>query len=132
MLCDEAHSKGAASCVHCGKSMGHSYADLTKFERRGHPAPPGADTVSRPSGDATARPILDFPEAQRCLFQQSWWLECATEGRYRQVTVRNGGRTVGWLPYLVTPRWGFATSDMPLLTHTLGPIVNAGVGRPNT
>jgi lipid II:glycine glycyltransferase (peptidoglycan interpeptide bridge formation enzyme) len=39
---------------------------------------------------------------------------------------------VGWLPYLITRRWGFAISDMPLLTHTLGPIVDAGNGRPNT
>jgi Acetyltransferase (GNAT) domain len=111
--------------------MGHSYADLTDCERRAHSLSPMTDAAARPSTE-TARPIPDPQEAGRCIFQQSWWLDCVSGGRYAEVTVRNDGRTVGWLPYLITRRWGFATSDMPLLTHTLGPIVNPGTGRANT
>lgn len=89
------------------------------------------DTAARLSTDS-ARPIADPQEAKRCIFQQAWWLDCVTDGRYEVVSVKNDGRTVGWLPYVVTRRWGFATSDMPLLTHTLGPVVDVGSGRPNT
>jgi Acetyltransferase (GNAT) domain len=110
--------------------MAHSYTDLTEFERRAHRLEP-VTAAAKPYTDA-ARPIADPREAQRCIFQQSWWLDCVTEGRYEAVNVRNDGRTVGWLPYVLTRRWGFATSDMPLLTHTLGPIVDAGTGRSNT
>jgi hypothetical protein len=111
--------------------MAHSYADLTEFKRRAHSLRPMADDAATPSADA-ARATADPPEARRCIFQQSWWLDCVSCGRYEEVTVRNGGRSVGWLPYVITRRWGFATSDMPLLTHTLGPIVDPGAGRPNT
>jgi lipid II:glycine glycyltransferase (peptidoglycan interpeptide bridge formation enzyme) len=84
-----------------------------------------------PTSDAL-RPAADPQDGGRCIFQQSWWLECATDGQWDEVTVKSAGRTVGWLPYLVTRRWGFAVSDMPLLTHTLGPVIDSGVGRPNT
>jgi hypothetical protein len=75
---------------------------------------------------------MDVQHVGRSIFQQSWWLDCVTRGQCNEVTVKNGGRTVGWLPYVLKQRWGFVVSDMPLLTHTLGPIIDAGVGRPNT
>jgi hypothetical protein len=97
-------------------SLARSYTDLTK---------------SCACADAP-RATIDVQNLGRSIFQQSWWLDCVTQGQCDEVTVKNGGRTVGWLPYVVKRRWGFAVSDMPLLTHTLGPIIHAGVGRPNT
>lgn len=117
--------------------MVRSCADLTEL-RGCEPAPgPMSDVVKPTSESPAAAPApavapAGAPEAARCIFQQSWWLDCVTGGRWEAVTVRKDGRTVGWLPYLVSRRWGFAISNMPLLTHTLGPVVDAGVGRPNT
>jgi len=68
----------------------------------------------------------------RAIFQQEWWLDLVTDGRYGEVVVKNGGKTVGWLPYVTRRRWGFDVSDMPYLTHTLGPIIYPGTGRANT
>lgn len=88
--------------------------------------------AAKPTSEPLKTTTADNRDSGRCIFQQCWWLDCVTDGRWEQVTVKKDGRTVGWLPYLITKRWGFTVSDMPLLTHTLGPIVDAGVGRPNT
>jgi hypothetical protein len=88
--------------------------------------------MSDPKRAACEAPAIPAAERERHIFQQSWWLECATGGEWAEVTVKRDGRTVGWLPYSVSRRWGFAISNMPLLTHTLGPLVDAGAGRPNT
>jgi hypothetical protein len=68
----------------------------------------------------------------RTIFQQEWWLDCVTNGRYAAVTASSGGQVVGWLPYMVQRRWGFSVSEIPHLTHTLGPVIAAGAGRPNS
>jgi hypothetical protein len=111
--------------------MARSYADFTALERRAIPAQPTLPDAARPA-EGAVRTSTDPLDAKRCIFQQPWWLDCVTGGRYEVVTVSKDGRTVGWLPYVITHRWGFATADLPLLTHTLGPIVDAGPGRPNT
>jgi len=111
--------------------MVRSFADLTELRDFDSSSKPMLDAARPPSGPLKIR-TDGAQDAGRCVFQQSWWLDCATAGRWEEVTVKQDGRTVGWLPYLVRKRWGFAVSDMPLLTHTLGPIVDAGNGRPNT
>jgi lipid II:glycine glycyltransferase (peptidoglycan interpeptide bridge formation enzyme) len=68
----------------------------------------------------------------RTIFHEEWWLDVVTDGQYRVVGIKNGAQTVGWLPYSVRRRWGFDISDMPLLTHTLGPVIHPGTGRPST
>ena len=69
---------------------------------------------------------------KRTIFQQEWWLDCVTDGQYEAVTVKSGGQIVGWLPYAVRRRWGFSVSETPHFTHTLGPVIAAGSGRPNS
>jgi hypothetical protein len=64
----------------------------------------------------------------RTVFQQHWWLESVTEGEYHEVSVRSGDVTQGWLPYVTRRRWGYLVSGMPLLTHSLGPVVLPGTG----
>jgi len=55
-----------------------------------------------------------------------------TDGQFDVVTVKNTGQTIGWLPYAVRKRWGFRVSEMPFLTHTLGPVLALASGRPNS
>jgi len=66
------------------------------------------------------------------MFHEPWWLSAATGGRYEEVIVERGGQTVGRLPYLATRRGPFQVSRMPPFTHLLGPLVNAGAGKPQT
>jgi hypothetical protein len=62
------------------------------------------------------------------IFHEPWWLEAATGGRYEEVTVSSGGRTVGRLPFLRTERLGFTACILPDVTHFLGPAINEGNG----
>jgi len=71
-------------------------------------------------------------QIDRTIFQQEWWLDCVTNGQYESVTVKSGGQIVGWLPYAIRHRWGFAISEVPYFTHTLGPVIAAGSGRANS
>jgi hypothetical protein len=71
-------------------------------------------------------------EAAGSIFHEPWWLSAATGGRYESVVVEQGGKIVGRLPYLSTHRGPFRISRMPPFTHILGPLVDAGVGKPQT
>jgi hypothetical protein len=53
-------------------------------------------------------------------------------GRYEEAIVEQGGKVVGRLPYVLTRRGPFVVSRMPPFTHLLGPVVDAGVGKPQT
>jgi hypothetical protein len=66
------------------------------------------------------------------IFHEPWWLSAATDGRYEEVVVEQGGKVVGRLPYLPTRRGPFRLSRMPPFTHLLGPLIDAGVGKPQT
>src|SRR3712207_1594629 len=62
------------------------------------------------------------------IFHEPWWLEAATGGRYEEVTVTSGGRTVGRLPFLRKERLGFTACISPDVTHFLGPAIDEGKG----
>jgi hypothetical protein len=62
------------------------------------------------------------------VFHEPWWLDAASGGRYEEVTVSSGGRTVGRLPYLRKSRLGFSICVAPELTLYLGPAISAGNG----
>jgi hypothetical protein len=62
------------------------------------------------------------------IFHEPWWLEAATAGRYEEVTVSSGGRTVGRLPYLPRTSFGIQACVMPELSPFLGPAVDEGNG----
>ena len=66
------------------------------------------------------------------LFHEHWWLAAATNGGFKEVTVTNGGRVVGRLPFTLTKKKGFVECRMPPFTHVLGPIVDAGNGKTQT
>jgi len=62
------------------------------------------------------------------IFHEPWWLSAATRGRADVVEVSEGGRTVGRLPYVMESRLGLRSSNMPTMTHFLGPGINDGAG----
>ena len=69
-----------------------------------------------------------FDRLTPTIFHERWWLEAATRGRVDFVEVTDGGRTVGRMPYMVNSRYGLASSNMPTLTHFLGPGIDDGGG----
>jgi hypothetical protein len=66
------------------------------------------------------------------LFHERWWLEVVTQGRYDEVVVRADGRIVGRLPFWPRKKMGLKTLVIPPFTHVLGPLVDPGVGKPQT
>jgi hypothetical protein len=66
------------------------------------------------------------------LFQEPWWLEAATGGNYAEAIVKQDAKIVGRLPYVCARRGPFQVSRMPSFTHLLGPVVDAGEGKPQT
>jgi CheY-like chemotaxis protein len=70
--------------------------------------------------------------AEILLFHEPWWLSAATNGRYEESVVKHGNDVVGRLPYVTTRRGPFQIVRMPPFTHMLGPVVNAGTGKPQT
>jgi hypothetical protein len=64
------------------------------------------------------------------VFHQSWWMEIACEGSYREAEVARGGRLVGRLPYQISKRgFGITTIGMPMMSHVLGPSLISGSAR---
>jgi FixJ family two-component response regulator len=70
--------------------------------------------------------------AEHLLFHEPWWLSAATDGHYEESVVKHGSDVVGRLPYVITHRGPFQIVRMPPFTHLLGPVVDAGVGKPQT
>lgn len=66
------------------------------------------------------------------VFHQPWWLQIASAGAYREITVSRGGRLVGRLPYVQSrTRLGLVTLRMPALSHVLGPALAPQYGGDN-
>ncbi|GLS19957.1 hypothetical protein GCM10007874_29740 [Labrys miyagiensis] len=72
--------------------------------------------------------MASFDPLVPTIFHEPWWLSAATKGRAEVVEVTEGGRTVGRLPYVMESRLGLHSSNMPTLTHFLGPGINDGAG----
>ncbi len=69
---------------------------------------------------------------QGTIFHEDWWLNAVTRGCYEEVVVKNGSDVAGRLPFVTQTKMGLKTVRMPPLTHVLGPVVDAGVGKPQT
>lgn len=66
------------------------------------------------------------------LFHEPWWLSAVTDGRFQESVVKQGSDIVGRLPYVLANRGPFRMVRMPPFTHVLGPVVDAGTGKPQT
>ncbi|WP_159999208.1 GNAT family N-acetyltransferase [Roseomonas sp. 18066] len=63
------------------------------------------------------------------MFHEDWWLQAMAGDSLQEVTVSSGGRVVGRLPFSLRRRPGGRTvCEMPVLTHFLGPAIDAGSG----
>lgn len=60
------------------------------------------------------------------VFLEDWWLSAATDGAWEAVTIEQGGRTVGWLPYARDRHMGFSTCGLAPLTRLLYPLTDVG------
>jgi hypothetical protein len=80
-----------------------------------------------------AKSIASTKSALRgTVFHEEWWLNAVTRGGYEEVVVKNGSDVVGCLSFVTKKRMGLKTLRMPPFTHVLGPVVDAGVGKPQT
>jgi hypothetical protein len=91
-----------------------------------------ADRPASPKDEKPAKPETTSDVMIPTIFHESWWLDKATAGRYRQVEVSLGGVTVGRLPYLEFREAGLTSIGMPTLTHFLGPAIDLGPGNSTT
>ena len=66
------------------------------------------------------------------LFHEPWWLSAATGGHFEEAVVKQGNDLVGRLPYVMKRRGPFYCVQMPPFTHMLGPVIEAGDGKPQT
>ncbi len=66
------------------------------------------------------------------LFHEPWWLSAATGGCFEESVVKQGDDIVGRLPYVIKRRGPFRAVRMPQFTHILGPVIDAGDGKPQT
>ena len=64
------------------------------------------------------------------IFQQPWWLEAASDGRYRSVSDGDGDNAYIWLPYMEYRWLGARLIGPPPMTHTLGPVIRLPDGKP--
>ena len=97
----------------------------------------GQHNLSRPRSFPPGHPMqnqvtLASTGAMSSLFHEQWWLSAVTNDRFQECTIKQGGAIVGRLPYVVVQRGPFRTIRMPPFTHLLGPVINAGDGKPQT
>jgi hypothetical protein len=94
---------------------------------------PCASGDRKAQGKASARAkAKPAPSSPGLLFHEPWWLAAVSQGRCQEVTVSSGDQVVGRLPFVITRKMGFTTLRMPPFTHLLGPVVDAGQGKPQT
>jgi len=66
------------------------------------------------------------------IFHEPWWLSATTGGHFEESVVKQGDDIVGRLPYVMKRRGPFTAVRMPPFTHMLGPVIDAGEGKPQT
>ncbi|WCT72776.1 GNAT family N-acetyltransferase [Sphingomonas naphthae] len=80
-----------------------------------------ADRRGEPRREAEPRPIPHDPLSPT-VFHEGWWLDIASEGRWREARVERDGRLVARLPFMpARNRLGMGLLLPPSLCHVLGP-----------
>jgi hypothetical protein len=64
------------------------------------------------------------------IFHEPWWLDIATDRRWGEARVEQGGATLGRLPYPLGKLYGYPVSTEPSLIRTLGPAIPELPGKP--
>lgn len=81
---------------------------------------------------AARRRAANYDALTPTVFHEPWWLDIATGGQWGAVESFHEGSAVGRMPFFCRSKLWFQTSDMPTLTHFLGPAVDAGEGSAST
>jgi hypothetical protein len=124
-------------------SIGHEHAAVMLERRKSSPDRKGGVLTARgemsgavDTGSAQFTPLGEMSNGVTdialipTIFHQPWWLDIATRGQWAEVECIHNGSAVGRMPYLCRNRLWFKTSDMPMLSHFLGPAVNPGGAAP--
>jgi hypothetical protein len=96
------------------------------------PVAPGAARKAQGGKAASRAAAKPAPAQSGLLFHEPWWLNAVTQGHYEEVRVTNGEQVIGRLPFVISRKMGLTTLRMPPFTHLLGPVVDAGQGKPQT
>jgi hypothetical protein len=64
------------------------------------------------------------------IFHEPWWLDIATQGQWDIARVQRANETIGEMPYPIMRRGVWRVSQMPPLTRTLGPMIQASGATP--
>lgn len=62
------------------------------------------------------------------IFEEPWWLDATSPGRWDAVEIEESGRVIARLPFVVKKRFGLRMLVQPVLTQTLGPWVEPAEG----
>lgn len=76
--------------------------------------------------------MTDSNVLKATVFHDRWWLDSASNGQFGEVKVERGDGIAGRFPYVLERKWGLTHCRMPPFTHVLGPVVNAGAGKPQS
>ena len=88
------------------------------------------DGKNRPSQSRRAAKELP-PGLPSTIFHEYWWLQAATGGRFREVTVKSDNQVIGRFPFVLNRTLdGRVLNGMPELTYFLGPLIVEGAGAP--
>ncbi|HET6467375.1 MAG TPA: GNAT family N-acetyltransferase [Geminicoccaceae bacterium] len=123
------HSAGPAR----GAAGGPERTGSAGFSATGTETEPMIRGAAAPTVAASQHvPPSQSPTSSRSIFHEDWWLDAVAEGCWARTVVSSGGREVGSLPYQVRKAGLFRVSAMPPFTHTLGPEIDVGPGKPQT
>jgi len=73
---------------------------------------------------------LAAPIAGPSLFQEDWWLDASSGGRFDKIEITWDGLKVASLPYMRKERLGYRSLVMPPYTRTLGPLLSLPSAKP--
>lgn len=65
------------------------------------------------------------------IFHQDWMMEAGTKGNWAKVEIRQEGKVIASLPYVLTHRFGTKTVGMPYYAHVLGPVLQLPPSKPS-
>lgn len=63
----------------------------------------------------------DSIDVANSIYEQPWWLDAVAPGRWREISICQGGTVIARLPYVLGKQRGFTTVEMPPFTQALGP-----------
>lgn len=67
---------------------------------------------------------LHEPVNTYSVFQEPWWLEAVSPGKWDAVEITENSEVSGWFPFIFEKRFGLRMLNQPALTQTLGPWVS--------